>query len=194
MVKGALTADDEDHRRTALGAAHRLGILDEEIVLRALADPSVAVRRRAIELAARPTSAGKVSNLGPTVVPAILDLLDDPECAEVAAFALGELLLTEGGVGEKLSTQAGHHDDPLARESAVAALGSLGIGLDAVLNALDDVATVRRRAVIALANFEGPEVEAALTAATDDRDWQVRQAAEDLVAEPEDGGDEPASD
>ena len=38
-------------------------------------------------------------------------------------------------------------------------------------------------AVIALAPFEGPEVEAALARATEDRDWQVRQAAEDLLAE-----------
>jgi len=39
---------------------------------------------------------------------------------------------------------------------------------------------VRRRAVLALAPFEGPEVDAALTRALDDRDWQVRQAAEDV--------------
>jgi len=40
---------------------------------------------------------------------------------------------------------------------------------------------VRRRAVIALAPFEGPEVDAALEAARTDRDWQVRQAAEDQL-------------
>ena len=43
-------------------------------------------------------------------------------------------------------------------------------------------ATVRRRAVIALAPFDGPEVDAALHAALEDRDWQVRQAAEDQLA------------
>ena len=42
---------------------------------------------------------------------------------------------------------------------------------------------MRRRAVIALAPFEGPEVQAALEQARSDRDWQVRQAAEDLLAE-----------
>jgi hypothetical protein len=36
--------------------------------------------------------------------------------------------------------------------------------------------------VIALAAFEGPEVDAALRRALEDRDWQVRQAAEDLLA------------
>ena len=39
---------------------------------------------------------------------------------------------------------------------------------------------MRRRAVLALAPFDGPEVEAALERAGQDRDWQVRQAAEDL--------------
>jgi hypothetical protein len=35
--------------------------------------------------------------------------------------------------------------------------------------------------VLALAPFEGPEVDAALERAASDRDWQVRQAAEDLT-------------
>ena len=33
---------------------------------------------------------------------------------------------------------------------------------------------------IALAPFDGPEVDAALARALEDRDWQGRQAAEDL--------------
>ncbi|MEY3679413.1 MAG: hypothetical protein RL547_25, partial [Actinomycetota bacterium] len=37
------------------------------------------------------------------------------------------------------------------------------------------------RAVLALAPFDGPDVQAALKKALDDRDWQVRQAAEDLL-------------
>jgi hypothetical protein len=35
--------------------------------------------------------------------------------------------------------------------------------------------------VLALAPFEGPDVDAALSQAASDRDWQVRQAAEDLI-------------
>ena len=72
--------------------------------------------------------------------------------------------------------------DALVREAAVAALGAIGdeAGRAAILAALDDKATVRRRAVLALAPFEGPDVDAALAAAREDRDWQVRQAAEDL--------------
>ena len=64
----------------------------------------------------------------------------------------------------------------------MAALGAIGDerALPAILAATGDWATVRRRAVLALAPFDGPEVAAALAAALDDRDWQVRQAAEDL--------------
>jgi hypothetical protein len=35
--------------------------------------------------------------------------------------------------------------------------------------------------VLALAPFSGPAVDEALTRALQDRDWQVRQAAEDLT-------------
>ena len=100
--------------------------------------------------------------------------------AEVSAFALGEIGDKSRLVIDKLSSVALNHEDALCREAAVAALGSLGDGLEIILAATSDVATVRRRAVIALAPFEGPEVEAALLKATEDRDWQVRQAAEDL--------------
>jgi HEAT repeat protein len=67
----------------------------------------------------------------------------------------------------------------------VAALGSIGdaTGLPAILAATQDKPAVRRRAVLALAPFDGPEVDAALARARTDRDWQVRQAAEDLDAE-----------
>ena len=69
------------------------------------------------------------------------------------------------------------------REASVAALGAIGDqrGLDAILRATTDKATVRRRAVLALAPFDGAEVDAALESARTDRDWQVRQAAEDLL-------------
>ena len=41
---------------------------------------------------------------------------------------------------------------------------------------------MRRRDILALAAFDGPEVTTALEKALLDRDWQVRQAAEDLLA------------
>ena len=73
-------------------------------------------------------------------------------------------------------------NEPLVREAAVAALGAIGDerGLAAILAGCVDKPAIRRRAVLALAPFSGPEVVAALAAALQDRDWQVRQAAEDL--------------
>ena len=48
----------------------------------------------------------------------------------------------------------------------MAALGAIGdeVALPAILAATTDKPAVRRRAVLALAPFEGPEVEAALNA------------------------------
>lgn len=115
--------------------------------------------------------------------------------AEAAAWALGELagpdpddpdnhVPTDGVVTSELARTATDHPDPLVRESAVAALGAVGdvAGLAAVLSATTDKPAVRRRAVIALASFlDEPGVDDALQRATEDRDWQVRQAADMLL-------------
>jgi HEAT repeat protein len=84
---------------------------------------------------------------------------------------------------DRLIALAIDHDDPLVREASVAALGAIGDerGLPSILAGCIDKPAVRRRAVLALAPFEGPQVDAALEAALVDRDWQVRQAAEDLT-------------
>jgi HEAT repeat protein len=102
---------------------------------------------------------------------------------EAAAWASGERQPPEPGIVTALARLATDHDDPLCREAAVAALGSIGdpAGLPAILTATSDRPAIRRRAVLALAPFDGPDVEAALRRALHDRDWQVRQAAEDLL-------------
>ena len=67
---------------------------------------------------------------------------------------------------------------------AVAALGAIGdrSGLPAILAGLEDKPQIRRRAArFALAAFDGPEPDAALRRCLKDLDWQVRQAAEDLL-------------
>lgn len=174
----ALGHDDPEVRVVALGAANRLGVLDRAAIDTALDDPIAAVRYRAVELVARIEG-------GEAVADRVIDALGDPELREVAAFVLGELDLAGASRARAvaaLSTQATSDDEALCRESAVAALGALGAGLEAILTATGDVATVRRRAVLALAPFDGPEVDAALERALTDRDWQVRQAAEDLLA------------
>ena len=173
----ALRSENPTHRTVALGAAARLQIFDDNVLTDALSDPSPAVRTRALELAAR-----RPPGIDPaSAADRVVEMLADPACAETAAFTLGELGVATPAVAAALEHQAGHHDDPLCREAAVAALGALGVGLAAVLAATDDIAPVRRRAVVALAAFDGPEVDAALVAALDDRDWQVRQLAEDLI-------------
>jgi HEAT repeat protein len=146
---------------------------------RAAADRDASVRRRATELAPA---------LAPPPVTALLGCLDDPEplVAESAAWALGEVSWTgrtRARVVGALDAAARRHPDPLVRESAVAALGAIGDarGLPAILAACTDRPAIRRRAVLALAPFSGPEVDAALAAARDDADWQTRQAAEDLL-------------
>jgi HEAT repeat protein len=170
----ALLADEAPAvRATALGALARLGALTDDDLRTALRDDDTTVRRRA---AAEARHRGAVD---------LLPLLDDPEplVVEAAAWALGERATAEPRTIERLSQVATTHADPLAREAAVAALGAIGdpAGLPAILQATTDKPAVRRRAVLALAPFEGEDVETALRRALEDRDWQVRQAAEDLL-------------
>jgi HEAT repeat protein len=162
-------------RATALGALARAGGLAPDDLAAGLADVAATVRARAAELCA--TWPGDEA---PGLSSALAD--DDPRVVEAAAWASGERVPPEPGIVAPLATVVTGHDDPLCREAAVAALGAIGdaAGLPAVLAATTDRPAVRRRAVLALAPFEGPEVDAALARALTDRDWQVRQAAEDI--------------
>lgn len=163
---------DPTVRASALGALERLAELDDDTLAAALDDPDPTVRRRAAELAAQHRSVD------------LLASLHDPDdrVVEVAAWACGEHESRRDDIVERLVELAGGAGDPLVRESAVAALGAIGDerGLAAIIAACDDKPAVRRRAVLALAPFEGDEVDATIERALVDRDWQVRQAAEDL--------------
>ncbi len=162
-------------RATALGALARAGGLAPDDLAAGLADVAATVRARAAELCA--TWPGDEA---PGLASALAD--DDPRVVEAAAWASGERVPPEPGIVAPLATVVTGHEDPLCREAAVAALGAIGDaeGLPAVLAATTDRPAVRRRAVLALAPFEGPEVDAAIARALTDRDWQVRQAAEDI--------------
>jgi HEAT repeat protein len=144
---------------------------------RAAVDPDAPVRLRAAQLAPRLRGA----------IPsgALLALLEDDDgwVVEAAMFAIGEHPRVSKRALDALAQAATVHADPLVREAAVAALGAQGdpSTLPAVLAACDDKPAIRRRAVLALAAFEGDAVEARLEAALADHDWQVRQAAEDLL-------------
>ena len=171
-VERHLDDPDDGVRAAALGALDRSGALTDERVRSALADDAADVRRRAVEVAAtRPRI---------DLLPALAD--DDPTVVEVAAWACGERNAVADDVLDRLVELTTEDPEPLVREAGAAALGALGDarGLPAVLAACGDKPHVRRRAVLALAPFDGDDVEAAIDAALTDRDWQVRQAAEDL--------------
>ena len=195
-ARAHLDDNDPQVRATALRALTRTCDLTAEELQAALADPAHEVRIAALDLVVtRPDVA----------VAGVAALLDDTDSrvVEAAAWACGEKVSSGSGgehgpraaepiaraagseaeaVVEKLVRVATTHDDALCRESAIAALGAIGDprGLPAVLGGLDDKPAVRRRAVIALAPFDGPEVEAALERAGRDRDRQVRAAAAEL--------------
>ena len=174
-ARAGLSAEAPRTRVAALGALSRLGALTADDLAALTGDTDAAVRRRAAEA------------VGRADLPVdVLALLEDPDAlvVEAAAWACGERRPVADGVVPALAALASEHEDPLCREAAVAALGAIGdpAGLPAILAATADKPAVRRRAVIALAPFEGEAVEAALQRALEDRDRQVRQAAEDLLA------------
>lgn len=200
IVGSSLHDEDATVRAAAVAASVRLAVGGSSAPTDAAAalmvgfgDHEPSVRRRSASAAAR-----WAGQRGPEagdgfgqVAAALVDLLGDEEdtVVEVAAFACGELdaqgddALRERTV-DRLGSVAIGHRDPLCRESAVAALGSIGDerGMAAVLAACSDRANVRRRAVLALAAFDGPEATDELRRLTADRDLQVRQAAEELLA------------
>jgi HEAT repeat protein len=164
-------------RAAAIGALARTRDLGVGDLVMGLADTDAGVRRRAAE------EAGRLGDpaVGGRLVSALGDA--DDTVVEAAAHALGELDAPPEGAVAALGRLATGHGQVVVRETATAALGSIGdpSGLPAVLAATTDVATVRRRAVLALAAFDGEPVEEALTRLASDRDRQVRQAAEDLL-------------
>ena len=164
-------------RATAMRALARAEALSIEVLFVGAEDDDPIVRGATLELVAHRSE----PELDDVVVAGLDD--EEPQVIETAAWTAGERERATDAVIERLVVLTAGHDDALVREAAVAALGAIGDarGLAAILAATHDKATVRRRAVLALAPFEGPEVDAALETARTDRDWQVRQAAEDLL-------------
>ena len=164
------------HRVLALRGLVRQSLVDADLWLRALSDEHVEIRREALQQFAH----------APLEDDAVLDEVvrrlrdSDDLVVEGAAFALGEHLWANAV--DELCDVATNHDDARCRESAVAALGAIGDdrARATIINALKDKPAVRRRAIVALSNFEGPDVETALDQAGDDRDWQVRSAVTQL--------------
>ena len=188
-----LDDDDASVRAAALGALARCDALRGDQVAWALMDEAAVVRCRAAELA-------------PPEVE-LVGLLSDPDASvvEAAAAALGERDQDARPVGE-LCRVARSHDDPLCRESAIAALGAIAAGLAAtpqgdagaravhdaargmtfevLLAAMDDRPPIRRRALLGLHQFDDDRALEAVRAALEDRDRQVRAVAGELLGVP----------
>ncbi|HZU79936.1 MAG TPA: HEAT repeat domain-containing protein [Acidimicrobiales bacterium] len=179
-------------RIAALGALRRLHALDARRLSVALADSEPGVRRRAAEeggrvlarMVAGDAPSGTVDDVAALVV-LVTGALEDADdgVVEASCWALGEAATWGTPAVPRLASLATGHGAPLVRESAVAALGAIGdlSALAAVLAALDDRPAVRRRAAVALAAFDDPRADAGLERCLADRDWQVRQFAEELL-------------
>jgi HEAT repeat protein len=198
-ILGGLDHRDASIRSVSVSAAERAGILTHEHLESALGDPDPSVRRRAVELTAQRREVD------------LVPMLHDPDdsVVEVACWAAGEHEQISDAVLDRLIELSGTAEDQLVRESATAALGAIGDlrGLPAILAACGDKPAIRRRAVLALAPFMGDghsdrdserdseraAVRAAIETALADRDWQVRQAAEDLQRATRTTGDDDAA-
>ena len=171
-ARSFLQHEDSVVRELALGALHRMQALTDADLALALRDDDRLVRRRVAELGALFP--------GVDLAPLLADL--EPVVVEMAVWAYGEREQVDDNTLQTIISLTKDHDDQLVREAGAAALGAIGDerGVPAILRACGDKPAVRRRAVLALAPFSGPEIEAAIDTALTDRDWQVRQSAEDL--------------
>ncbi len=142
-------------------------------------DPAPEVRRECAE-ALRGLGGGEV-------LTALLTATEDDEATvrEAATAALGET--ADSASLPRLIELAAGDDNVLVRESAVTSLGAIGDeSAVPTLLALAGGAPpeVRRRCVSALSVFDGDEVEAAIRAATEDRNPIVRKAALMVIGGP----------
>lgn len=194
-----LTDDDAAVRAATLGALARCKALRAEHVVSALTDIDAQVRCRAVELAPDDIE--------------LVHLLDDNDATvvEAAAAALGERHWDASPVSQ-LCDIAQSHDDPLCRESAIAALGAIAAGMEdnstvgmtegeatgalvdhgavralafeVLLAAMEDRPQIRRRALLGLHQFDDERAVAAVESAIDDKDRQVRAVAGELLGVP----------
>jgi len=154
----------------ALGKRGGLGTPDRE---KARSDPDFRVRL-AVLCAETPEELGITTALAMTYD-------DETVVADRAIWILGEL--ADPASVPRLCELAENAAEMLLRESAIAALGAIGDAraVPLIVAAMTkEKVYVRRRAVVASAAFEGPEVREARQAALSDRDAQVRALVEDL--------------
>lgn len=177
-VRDALRHADGEVRASALTGLHRLSALDASVLHDFATDESPYVRRIVAQLSSGYSDVDITALLNDT----------DMFVAEMTAWALGEREQVTESELDALIQASESSPEAIVREAATAALGAIGDerGLAAILRACSDKPAIRRRAVLALAPFEGDLVDQALRNALNDNDWQVRQNAEDMLR-PRDG-------
>lgn len=172
-VRSHLDHPDPLIRASSLRALARMESLTDDDLLARITDPDSEVRRAVVEL-----------SVDHGAVP-VHRLIDDEDIfvAEMAAWCMGERAVVTDDELACLIGRTTEHRESIVREACAAALGSIGDirGLPAILAACRDKPAVRRRAILALAPFDGDEVHAMLESAMQDKDWQVRQNAEILL-------------
>ena len=148
----ALTDTDPVGRELALGALLRLDQLSDDDLRGALADERAA---------GAPTSGDDRRQATAHLVARNCSTTPDPTVVEAAAWACGEQERVDDDVLAALVDLGVTSTDALVREACVAALGAIGDvrGLPTILRGCTDKPAVRRRAVLALAPFDGDEVE-----------------------------------
>ncbi len=176
LLTRTLHSPNARHRVLALRGLVRLSLMTNALWREVLADSDVEVRRDALEqLAHAPLD-------GTGVLDDVVIMLEEEDAlvVDAAAFALGEHLFVAAVV--PLCAVAAEHEDARCRESAIASLGAIGDdrARATIIASLRDKPAIRRRAVVALSNFEGPDIDAALDDAGEDKDWQVRSAVAQL--------------
>jgi len=138
-------------------------------------DPEARVRAEAAEI---------LAELGSAAIDPLMAAKADPDGLVREAVATGFGEIEDRSAVPWLLAAAAADPEKLVREAAVAALGAIGDDT-AVPLLLVLVATappqVRRRCVVALSVFDGPEIEAAVRAARDDRNPMVREADEMVI-------------
>jgi HEAT repeat protein len=170
-----LSSGDGNVRATALRSLARCEQLTVDDLVAHMADRDPIVRRAVATLMAD----------YPLVETRFVDALlndGDETVREVAAWMCGEHERVADSTLNRLIELAQSDSTPLVREAAIAALGAIGDdrAVEAIVGGTRDKPAIRRRAVIALVPFDGPGVDDAWQRALIDRDWQVRQLAEDL--------------
>ncbi len=172
LIDRAICHTNARIRAAAINASIRTGETSVETLQKLLLDPSPEVRLAVIRASI---------SIPELDIYCLLELEADPQVLEAIIFSLGER--KEYRAHTDLCKIAVSHTDPLCREAAIAALANLQMeeSLETLIKASSDRAPVRRRVAIALSYFDNPLATKCLEMLSQDRDWQTKKIAKELL-------------